>query len=662
MTLQGRLIEYLEDDKFICALVIEDTGKRLRLLNEKDREINLPASRLIHQSETFFAVDAPRDQILLKLREISKIRHKLSLDINLHEVWELTTEAADNSFSPFFLAELCFGDKLTDNHVAAFLRTVFQNRLFFKYKAGQIIAHTPEAVEQLQQCRQREKERQALLENGAVELLRIKEGQPPRKSPELDTCLQLVRDYYLFGTEAPEKEMARNLLKQARLTGTHDAFHLLVKAGIWDKDENIHLLRQDIPQAFPATALAQAEGVEEASLETLLAAGRKDFRHLKLLTIDGDATRDYDDALHIEQRGANFLVGIHITDVAYYIPPGGALFEEALRRGTSIYLPEGQIPMLPKRLSEGVCSLVAGKSRPAMSFMVLLSPDGEVVEYTLVPSIVRVERQLTYTESDRLIHSDNELATLARLSTKLRQRRLEAGALLLPFPDVNIDIGTDGIHITTTDADTPSRVLVSEFMTLANILGAKFIADRELPGLFRSQPPPQQRLLDGFSKDLYLLTRQRKKLSPMTILSKAKPHSCVGTAQYTTVTSPIRRLLDLIMQHQILHLALGKGQRFSKKELNSFAATITTTVGKANGMRYLRRRYWILKHLETKRGERVPALVIDKGYRKIQLLLPDTMLEAEIPASPGINAPQGGITTVKLAKVNALDNQLHLEP
>lgn len=662
MTLQGKFVEYLDNDTFICGLVMEDTGKRLRLLNHKGREINLSASRLIHQSETAHDVASPRDQLLLKLKEISERRQELSLRINLREVWELTTEAAGNDLSPVFLAELCFGDNLTDDHVAAFLRAVLRNRLFFKYKAGRIIAHTPETVEQLRQQRQKEKDREELLQKGAAELLLAWKGAPAAESPMRDSCLKLVGGYYLFGNEAPEWELARALLKKTGLTGEHDGFHLMVKAGIWDKNENIPLLRQNIPVDFPTEVTARADAVEEVNPETLLAEGRTDFRNLKLLTIDGENTRDYDDALHVEQRGNNFLVGIHITDVAHYIAPGNPLFDEAVNRGTSIYLPEGSIPMLPKSLSEGVCSLLAGKSRPAMSFMVLLSPEGDLVEYQIVPSIVKVDRQLTYPEADRLMASDKELTILGRLSLKLRQRRIEAGALLLPFPDVNIDIGDSTVNVTTTDADTPGRVLVSEFMTLANILGAKFIADREIAGLFRSQPPPQQRLLIGFSKDIYLLIRQRKKLSPMALLSKAKPHSCVGTQQYTTVTSPIRRLLDLVMQHQILHLASGKGQLFSKKEMNSFAAAITMTVGKANSMRYLRRRYWIIKHLEAKEGKRVTALVIEKGHRNIQLLLPDTMLEAEMSATSGITAAQGETTTVKIAKASAIANQLRLEP
>ncbi len=668
MISQGRLIEYLDNGKFICAFVLENTGKRLRLLNQNGREVNLAPSRLVHCSEESYSINAPRAELLKQLKAVSEKRLSLMPSVNLAEIWELAAEEPDNLFAPRFLAELCFGGDATDDNVAALLRCIFADRLFFKYKGGKITAHPTEKVEQLRLRQEKERQKEELLNNGAAWLQTIWQGGKvdPADWRQCRMCLQLVEDYYLFGNDASQNDITRELLKRAGLGGPHDALYLLIKAGIWDKNENIPVLRKKIPTTFPEEVLEHIRSstiFAEPSPASMIGRQRKDFRDLPLLTIDGRATRDFDDALHIEKQGENYLVGIHIADVAHYIKPDDPLFRTAFKRGTSIYFPEEVVPMLPKEISEDLCSLIAGQARPALSILVLLSPEGAVLEYDIKPSVVEVKRRLYYSESDLLMKDDEELNILGRLSRKLRERRIEAGALLLPFPDVNIHIGPDeSITVNLAESDTPSRVLVSEFMILANTLGAQFITDRETPGLFRSQPPPYKRLVRGLDKDLFINTLQRKNLARGELLTRARPHSGVGATQYTTITSPIRRLLDLIMQHQIYHLITHGGALFSREELQRYAMTITATTAAANQARQLRHRYWILKYLESRIGERVDCLIIDKKHRRIQVLLVDFLLDADLPAAQGIAAPTGEIISIKIARVNALDNILRLEP
>jgi len=331
---------------------------------------------------------------------------------------------------------------------------------------------------------------------------------------------------------------------------------------------------------------------------------------------------------------------------------------------TSLYFPETQIPMLPRALSEGVCSLVAGKARAALSVMVLLSPKGEVLEFDLIPSLVEVKRQLSYPEAERLVASgDWELQALARLSEQLKQRRIEKGALLLPVPDVNISVDPEGrVAVALSPVDTISRSLVAEFMVLANTLFAQFVADRQAPGLFRAQDEPHQRLIAGGEKDLFSIFRQRKMLKPGELLVYPKPHSGVGVMQYTTVTSPIRRFLDLVMQHQIKQLLSGRGAMFAADELAGIAGDINTVLARVNQVRRRRHRYWLLKYLEQKVGSRVEALLVNKGPKRINLTLLDCLLDADMPPSQAVSgkAP-GDVVSLRVAKVDALDNVLRLE-
>ncbi|MGV1099539.1 ribonuclease catalytic domain-containing protein [Thiovibrio sp. JS02] len=661
MTLPGNIIEYMEQGKFVCAVVVDESNKRLRLINQNGREVNLPLSRLLHCSSKRQPATLGRDEQIRLLREADQSREAMMGRIALEEIWQLASEEEGGSFTPEFLAGLAFGGDADDDQVAAFLRCIFVDRLYFKYKEGRILAHAPEVVEQLRLRQEKEKQQEALMVTGASGLKRLWEGQPLPDWPERDLCLVLLRDYYLFGNEAPDGAIARELLKKSGLTGPHDVYHLLIKAGIWREDENVALLRYGIPVAFAEDVLSPARIPEPDPVE-LLVKGRRDLRELPLLTIDGETTRDYDDALHIARKGDNFLVGIHISDVAHYVKPEDPVYREAARRMTSLYFPETQIPMLPSELSEGVCSLIAGRARAALSVLAELTPRGEVVDFEIVPSVVEVRRQLSYPEADGLMEKDRELRDFFRLSEQLKQRRIERGALLLPVPDVNIGVGVDGrVAVTLSPVDTPSRSLVAEFMVLANALAAQFVADRQAPGLFRAQGEPHQRLVGATEKDLFSVLRQRKQLKPGELLVHPKPHSGVGVMQYTTITSPIRRFLDLVMQHQLHALLSGRGARFNADELAGIAGDINTVLARVNQVRRVRHRYWLLRYLEGKTGGRVRALLLNKGPKRVTLILEDCLLDVDMPSSQGVAAKAGDMVSVRVGRVDPLDGLIRLE-
>lgn len=665
MSSTGKLIEYLDGGKFLCAYVTGSQVKRLRLINQNGREMNLPLSRVVHTSVANHTIDLSREELTRQLQQTANTRTQLMEKIDLQEIWELTSDETTNTFQAAFLAELSFGKDADDDIVAAFLRSVFTDRLYFKYKENRVVAHSTEQIEQLQNQRNKEAETLALIEKGANLLREINSGDTENilEKDGAKECIKIIRDFYIYEGDAKEADTARKILKAAGLNRPHDPFHILVKAGVWDKNENIPLLRKELPVNFPLLAIQQAEMLLQQGTDKLFQdPARKDFTHLKPMTIDGASTLDFDDALTVEKQDENFLVGIHISDVAHYVRPEDPLFMEALQRGTSIYFPEGQIPMLPRHLSQGICSLIQGELRAALSFMILLSPDAEVLRMRIYPTVIKVARRLTYDEADTMITSDPELVILNDLRMKLRNKRLDNGALLLPFPDVNIHIH-DGskIHVSLADTDTPSRTLVSEMMILANTEAARYVSDRMTPGLFRSQKPPRKRVVYGMDTDLYLNSKQRKMLSRGELLIAAKPHSGLGVNQYTTITSPIRRLLDLVMQHQIHSIIRREEFRFTEEMCKDFTSVIGRTLANANSVRQQRHRYWLLKYLELRQNTPLNALVLDSGAKRTFLLLTDILLNIDMP-TPGQNVPVPGSTvTVKVIRVDALDNTLRFE-
>ncbi len=666
MIVAGKLIEYLDGGKFICALVIESQPKRLRLINQNGREVNLPLSRVIHCSNKTHPTEGiPRDALIKQLRDTADKRCSLMKAISLQEIWELTSEDDSQSFTPSFLTELTFGEVANDDSISAFLRCVFEDKLFFKYKEGLILANHPEKVEQLQIQLDKEAQRENLIAEGSKFITTILSASTPLEKfgPIEEETLNILRNFYLFGTEAADSDLALKLLKSAGLHKPHDPFHLLVKSGIWSINENIPLLRHELPVNFTLAARQQAELILQRGQDELFAdAGRSNLCHLQPITIDGPTTLDFDDALTVEEQEGNYLVGIHISDVAHYVHPGDPLFLEAMRRGTSIYFPEGQIPMLPRHLSQGICSLIQDETRATISFMVLLSPEAEVLKVKIFPSIIKVKRRLTYEEVDRMLDSDPEIRLLDMLRRKLRMQRLKNGALLLPFPDVNIFIDHQGkVHVNLSKSDTPARTIVSEMMILANSEAAKYVADRMVPGLFRSQPTLQNRIVFGEDDDLFQNTLQRKNIPRGELSTNPKSHSGLGVSHYTTVTSPIRRLLDLVMQHQLNSIIRRQEPTFTQEMCKDFTSVLSRALTKAQIVRQQRQRYWLLKYLADRQGQYIDALVIQVGPKRINLLLVDILMDIELAPPGGKLLSPNSPVKVQIVKSDPFDNVIRFD-
>ncbi len=662
----GSIIEYLDSGRFTCAVVLQENGNRLRLLNQNGREMNLPASRVVTISKTRHSLDSSRDGQSAMLKDAAEKRAVLTDEIPMEDIWELASEEGQSAFPADFLAELFFGGDLNDDQSAAFLRAVFADRFFFKFKNNLVNVHTEEQVEQLRHQRRKEEEKEAILTTGADNLKVIMGGGAVtgEQWPERDQILSWIVDFELFGSDAPNCDLVRQLLKRAELSRPGDAHKLLVQAGVWEKDENIPLLKAEQPKDFSKDLLAHSTNIAEPTAEQLLAEPkRKDFRDLDIFTIDGENTRDYDDALHVEElEDGRVLVGIHITDVSWFIRQKDPLFAESMERCTSLYFPEGHIPMMPRELSQGVFSLIKDRVRPAMSFLVTLTPDGEIVSSKIVSSVIQVKQRLSYSEVNRIMEDDPRLSLLNRMSQQLQLKRVERGALLLTFPDVNIYVDKQGkVTIKLSDSDSPSRTLVSECMILANGVAADYLTAQEAPGLFRSQPPPHRRLLEGVRNSLQDIACQRRFLSRGELTTHPKSHSGLGLNCYTTITSPIRRFLDMAMQMQLSSMIQGRGQLFSADECRSFVGTLQQKLARAGKVRQQRHRYWLLRYLEERVGTMLSALVVNHGPKRINALLLDCFFDVDLPPNPAFPVEPGDTVKVRIAKANALDNSLRVE-
>src|SRR5436309_9981719 len=256
-----------------------------------------------------------------------------------------------------------------------------------------------------------------------------------------------------------------------------------------------------LPTEFPSDVLEQAERIPE-SVDAQQIARREDLRNQFIVTIDPDDARDFDDAIHVEKlANGGWQLGVHIADVAAYVEPGSALDREARRRGNSVYLPDRVTPMLPERLSNGVCSLNPGVDRLTHSVFINFDKNGVAKRARFAKSVIRSAQRLTYKQAYAILKSSardqlsEQLHLAWRLASLLRRKRFEHGSLDLDFPEVKVRLDETGkpVRLERIDNDE-SHQLIEECMLAANEAVARELKKRAVPTIYRvhENPDPEK--------------------------------------------------------------------------------------------------------------------------------------------------------------------------
>lgn len=368
-----------------------------------------------------------------------------------------------------------------------------------------------------------------------------------------------------------------------------------------------------LPLEFPDDVINEALAVSNVITPEMLAQ-RTDLRGLLTFTIDPVSARDYDDAISIVQDGQNTVLYVHIADVAEYVKKGSKLFTEAMQRGNSYYFPRKVIPMLPSRLSNGVCSLRPDEDKLTMTVETHFSPSGAVVKQSVYESIICSDARLTYEQVDDLFDdkpadiADDVAAALQqarKLSALLSGIRYKAGYLRFDLPESEYEFDDEGhLKAIHRSKETDSHRLIENFMLVANEYVCTRLSVAETLYRIHEQPDEQriEAVLDIISKyniDVYfqddlnktlqlaleeLKTEAYHRVFDRQILRSLKRarysienkgHFGLAMNTYTHFTSPIRRLCDLVVHHQIKDMLHREPAQFTRKELFELAGRAT---------------------------------------------------------------------------------------
>jgi len=653
----GDIVEFFEDKRIFLGVVLELKGERLHVLTQTSREMTLTPKRVLHVGPRLPVGALSRHDLLRHLEATARQREAFKEAVNLDDLWELLA-SEDQTVSVAEMADLWFG-QTTPDQVAATGRSLREDRFLFKQKDGLVSPNPPELVEQLKEQHFQELLRQRELEEIAAWLEKVWAGEKAAAGPWKDRVVGLLRRMALWGAEVPDYAQGKAFLDKARLNPVEAPFRLLVRLGVWQEDEDLDLYRLEVPLEFSPEALVRARQLAQSPPPDRYASCRQDLTHLDIMTIDGERTRDFDDALSLEEAPDGWRLGIHIADVSAHVMPQTPLDLEAQERGTSIYLPERRLPMLPEELSEDTVSLLAGQERLALSFLVTLSADAEIKDWVIVPSLITVARRLTYHEVDGLLTQDQQLDTLFRLTRRLKERRLARGGYELKLPEVWVTFNPQGdIQVVVEDQETASHQLVGEAMVLANSLASQFLAGQGIAAIYRGQPDPREPIQPSPDKSLLELWQDRRRLSRVVMDLSPSPHWGLGLSCYTFATSPIRRYLDLVIHRQLLAVVSGHPPAYRPEDLEQILATIEPAMRRAGQLKTRRLRYWLLKHLSARVGQKLEALVLDKTPHRYRLMLPDILLELFMTAPATVKLSPGDTVLVRLDRVNPRADQI----
>lgn len=367
-----------------------------------------------------------------------------------------------------------------------------------------------------------------------------------------------------------------------------------------------------LPEHFSEEVMGEAESVPDRITEEEL-KGRRDLRDKRIITIDGEDAKDLDDAVNVEKLpNGNYLLGVHIADVSYYVKENSELDREAYNRGCSVYLVDRVIPMLPHRLSNGICSLNPQVDRLTMSCEMEISPKGEVVKHDIFTSVINTAERMTYTNVRKLLtdpdsepelvekysHLLEDFRLMEELAMKLRTRRMQRGAIDFDFQESKIIVDEQGKPVDIIKRErTIAEQIIEEFMLKANETVAEHFYWLKVPFLYRIHEDPNEEKLQHFMgfvtnfgytvkgkgnkvhpRALQSLLEEIKGTKEETVIStvllrsmkqakydaESLGHFGLSAEFYSHFTSPIRRYPDLII-HRVIREVLERGTLSDKR-------------------------------------------------------------------------------------------------
>lgn len=629
---EGQIWAAQDNDEihFICTT--KRIKKKIQVLNEKGRDLRLSTEKLLwqHPSQAKGAEDWQD-----KLTTIQATTDSLSDDIDVALLWETALELEISDVKD--LADLYFGKEITIEHCVAIWRVLAEDRLYFKRRSKNWEPRSEEQINDLKTQRKREQARvkaQILGRDWLQKVAKIPMPAFPAQGDNNDDfqVIQIPEEIvpfverlegWLRGNADKELEyLIKSTAEPVKLTPRELVFEILQKTGRLPIDADRDVIVAGLKPEFSDT-------VNEA-VQAVQAPAYSDTQNVTdlLFSIDDEETREVDDALAIERDGLHWKISIAIADPATVVHRGEILDKEAMRRGTTVYLPTQTVLMLPKRISCDIASLTAQQVRSSIVIRVWLDEQGEITRSNISREAIRVLRRLHYSNADVLIEQGEDdtaqcLRDLLTCAKLLHERRVANGAFNLQRPEYKISVDDGTITVKMIEKASPSRLLVAEMMILSNHIAAKYAYLNQVPLIYRLQAPPLERITKEMTADPLAIHKVRKLISRSSLSLQPGGHSGLGLSTYTQMSSPLRRFADLVMQRQLIAHLVGDELPYDQDELFKVLETAERTARDARSVEGDAKKRWLMQYLKQSwRNQPIEVLIVDelKGGYKVEML------------------------------------------
>jgi len=590
----GVLVEYLNDGRVRSGLVVREQPNQVIVLDNAGHERSIARDLILLRHPERKATRENLSEILASLDEE---RQRLATELDLNLLWEVVRDHG-RGYNAEELADLFFGHHSTAG-TAVMLEALFNDRLYFIRRNLEFVARSADQVERLRIQHERIKLRsEAGRRTRSLIRAILEEGSTPPAKETVELIAELKR--YLENPFTRNRELTATLeAAVSDISAAEAAYEILERLDAVPEGPRFAVIG-GVRTTFSDAVLAEARMV--APPDRPLADDQL------AIAIDDEDTVEVDDAISCEPTpDGGYRVRVHIALVADYVPKGSATDKEAAARGSTVYLPETTIRMLPDCISTDAASLSAAKERHVLTTDIQLSSTGELISYSLAPGRLRIAEKISYDRADRLLCQrelgDKLTESLLRLheaAVKMRERRRSAGAVLVQRREPKVSVVNGEIDVKVIDNASPSRQLVAEFMVISNHAAARFATDRNIPMIYRVQP--------GSGGDL-LSQRPHLSLYP-------EFHAGVGLDCYLQASSPIRRYMDLVLQRQLIAAISehGASAAYLPDELLNVLAAAESTESEGKELERRAKRYWILRYLERHAvGQELEAIVFRDG-------------------------------------------------
>ena len=659
----NELIVYRKRREPTLGVVLSAYTDKLSVLSEDGKRYTVESKKIVLLTGITVSETLTESERKLEMRKWRRDLEEKKDSVDLETLWQCVVEEQETASFEEILDLYSGTERVSLEQRLLLFWAVDKNTVYLARAEDGYLVRSREDVSKTLHALELRKEREQKAQAAVNWVRSVLNGEVPSVVDDSHSeFLELIERYVtdLDGYERAKE--AKGFLYEAGLKEVESAVEFLIKTGFWEKDDDPESKKIAFHFRHSQRALEEVEAVLNVHGDF---EGLTDRTNLEVFSVDSETTQDMDDAISFETHEDRVTLGVHISNVAHIVSRGCFLDQGALERAETVYFPEGRADMFPRELVSQRLSLTAGDLRPALSlFATFKKEDFTLIDYSFEPTVIRVSKNLTYSEATEIFDQTQWGDLLVALTDSLRSERVEKGAFIVQLPELKIGVGDqEGISVSKDYMDSPAHNVVSECMILMNRLSGDFFDKNEIPALFRSQTQeidPEARELD--LGDVLFPVKVIKYLKPSFVSSTPEIHKSLGVACYVQMTSPIRRYMDLVMQRQLISWLEEQKTCYSESELEDTNTRVSLATREIKNAQRSRHRYWLIRYLLEKDIKGATGYVSSRGYNGFNVYIPEFLVELALSNAGGRVFDIGSELSLSIWGVDPLRRRIRVSP